>query len=193
MEEKVDLRIQRTRTALMGALRELLCEQSFEEVTVAELCRRAQVRRATFYKHFGDKNELLAFMIREQQREFSDRSEGGDADQAPGVYCAQAFCHLLDFLEENKKMVRTVLQSPARYAVLNILQEEIEQDLRVYFRGAKTRGAQLAGPVGMMAALYSGAAVNCAIWWVDGGAKAPKEELTACFSSMMGRLDGAEQ
>lgn len=193
MEEKIDLRIQRTRTSLMGALRELLCERSFEEVTVAELCRRAQVRRATFYKHFGDKNELLAFMIREQQREFSSRSGGSGESQAPGVYCSQAFGHLLDFLEENRKMVRTVLQSSARSTVLNILQEEIEQDLRVYFRSAKAQGAQLAGPAGMMAALYSGAAVNCAIWWIDGGARAPKEELTACFSSMMGRLDGAEK
>ena len=190
MEEKVDLRIQKTRASLIGALRQLLCEKSFEEVTVAELCRRAQVRRATFYKHFGDKNELLAFMIRDQQREFSSQSEDGQEPCTLSAYCAQAFCHLLDFLEENEQMARTVLQSPARHTVLNILLEEIEQDLWAFFRRAKARGVPLEGPVGMAAALYSGAAVNCAIWWVAGGARIPKKELEATFASMMARLDG---
>ena len=41
MEEKIDLRIQKTHRALPGALRELLSEKSFDEISVSELCDRA--------------------------------------------------------------------------------------------------------------------------------------------------------
>ena len=50
-----DLRIEKTRKALKRAFLELLEKESFENITVAELCDLAEVRRATFYTHFPDK------------------------------------------------------------------------------------------------------------------------------------------
>ena len=35
---------------------------------MTELCEKAVIRKATFYKHFGDKTELLVYMIQEIQR-----------------------------------------------------------------------------------------------------------------------------
>jgi AcrR family transcriptional regulator len=52
-------RTARTRDALHDAMSALLSERPFEEITVAQLLRRAQVGRATFYAHFQDKHDLL--------------------------------------------------------------------------------------------------------------------------------------
>lgn len=53
-----DLRVQKTKKKLKAALTALVREQPFEHITVAELCRRANVSRITFYTHYGDKYEL---------------------------------------------------------------------------------------------------------------------------------------
>lgn len=39
----------------------LLSEKTFEEITVGELCRRANYPRATFYNYFDDKFDLLNY------------------------------------------------------------------------------------------------------------------------------------
>ena len=55
MEQKLDLRIQRTYRLLHTAFTKLMEEKSFEDITVNDLCREAMIRRTTFYKHFADK------------------------------------------------------------------------------------------------------------------------------------------
>ena len=59
--KKVDLRVQKTFSQLLEAFLVLMSEKSFDELSVSEICDKAQVHRATFYKHFKDKNEFLTF------------------------------------------------------------------------------------------------------------------------------------
>lgn len=59
MSEKYDLRIVKTRKALFDAFLELVSEKPFDAITVNEICKRALVRRATFYNHFADKYDFL--------------------------------------------------------------------------------------------------------------------------------------
>ena len=47
------------------ALIEMMEEMPFEDIKVKELCDRAMIRKSTFYKHFADKYELLAFIVKE--------------------------------------------------------------------------------------------------------------------------------
>ena len=55
MEKKNDLRVQKTYRALMAAFEALMAEETFDDITVNELCARALIRRPTFYSHFEDK------------------------------------------------------------------------------------------------------------------------------------------
>ena len=48
---------------LCDAFTRLLEVQSFEDITVNQLCEEAMIRRATFYKHFADKYEYLSFYL----------------------------------------------------------------------------------------------------------------------------------
>lgn len=53
------MRIRRTKTFLMQALIRLMEKQSFEQISVIDICNEALVHRATFYKHYKDKYDLL--------------------------------------------------------------------------------------------------------------------------------------
>lgn len=51
MEKKNDLRVQKTYRALMAAFEALMAEETFDDITVNELCARALIRRPTFFSH----------------------------------------------------------------------------------------------------------------------------------------------
>ena len=67
MEKKKDLRVQKTYSALMAAFEALMAEETFDDITVNELCARALIRRPTFYSHFEDKYDFLRFYLNEIQ------------------------------------------------------------------------------------------------------------------------------
>lgn len=56
----VDRRIVRSKKALRDALIELMEERGFDNITVNDLCSRADLNRGTFYNHYHDKEHLLA-------------------------------------------------------------------------------------------------------------------------------------
>ncbi len=62
MESREDRRVSMTRKMLKDALTDMLRETDIYHVSIRELCRRADVNRSTFYKHYGSQFDLLADM-----------------------------------------------------------------------------------------------------------------------------------
>ncbi|MDL2258015.1 TetR/AcrR family transcriptional regulator [Eubacteriales bacterium OttesenSCG-928-K08] len=57
--EKTDRRVRYTKMTLRQALLELMQYKNVEQISVAELCRVADVNRGTFYAHFNTPQDLL--------------------------------------------------------------------------------------------------------------------------------------
>ena len=53
----------RTRLNLARVLADALGQQSFDEVSVKQLCRSAEVSEATFFNYFPRKQDLLAYLV----------------------------------------------------------------------------------------------------------------------------------
>lgn len=62
--ENLDLRVQKTYKSLIETFEALLQEKEFEKISVTEICETAMIRRPTFYQHFLDKYDFLAFYIK---------------------------------------------------------------------------------------------------------------------------------
>lgn len=54
-----DRRIARSKRALCAALIELMEERGLDNISVNDICSRADLNRGTFYNHFHDKDDLL--------------------------------------------------------------------------------------------------------------------------------------
>lgn len=63
---KLDRRVVRTRKMLAAALLELMQEKNFDEITITDIAERADMNRATFYLHYGTKEELLYKSLEER-------------------------------------------------------------------------------------------------------------------------------
>jgi AcrR family transcriptional regulator len=74
-EEKLDPRVKRTRSLILGAFEQLLAEKNFESISVQDVTDKAQINRATFYAHFPDKYALLNYSISDKfMREIEKRT-----------------------------------------------------------------------------------------------------------------------
>ena len=54
-----DARVRYTRMIIEKSFLELLLEKPVRKITVTELCKKAQINRATFYKHYLDIQDLF--------------------------------------------------------------------------------------------------------------------------------------
>ena len=59
---KIDRRRRYTLSVIREAFFALLAEVGFAKMTVADICRRADINRGTFYLHYEDKFALLGYL-----------------------------------------------------------------------------------------------------------------------------------
>lgn len=64
----VDPRVLRTRDAVLGAARDVLREEGWEQVTVRRVAERSGYARTTLYRHWPQRLDLLRDLIREEGR-----------------------------------------------------------------------------------------------------------------------------
>lgn len=186
MEKKLDLRVIKTRGALTKSLYDLMCEKNFADITVTELCERAMVRKATFYKHFGDKSELLIYMIREMQFNASENDQIKYDPKKPESYYAGIFAYFIDFIDDNRAFIDNVLKSGSILYVRDILEEQIRIDIDDRLK--KEGRHDLREAHSMLSSIYAGAIVGCGIWWVGDGGKTNKQEMLSRFYGFVEKM-----
>ena len=60
MAPKVDIRVQKTKERLKGALLSLMQEKNIDRINISEICRLSGINRNTFYQHYSDIKDLLS-------------------------------------------------------------------------------------------------------------------------------------
>lgn len=124
----MDLRAQRTQKLLDHALLELLSEKSFKDIQVSELCERAMVRRATFYRHYQNKHDLL--------RHFASRNrlrakEEHVTDCVSVSQLCRGLTHaLVFFAEEHRQVLKRQMLSPGFYPMMNEATKQFADDFK---------------------------------------------------------------
>lgn len=186
MEKKVDLRVQKTRKALCEALWSLLNEKDFGKITITELCDRAMVRKATFYAHFSDKVELLAYLVEQMQEKARLDNAIGYDEKDPKSYYVGVFRFFMGFLEENEAFVRGVFRSNVSSTMLDVLIDEIELDIRLRLK--QEEEPLIRDSSAMLAALFAGGVVNCGRWWITSPRRPSKDVVVGQFATALGQM-----
>jgi len=187
MEKKVDLRIQKTHKALIRSLQELLCEKNFDEITVTELCERAETRKATFYKHFGDKSDLFIYMVQELQNEYEKQNARDYQSENLQAYYSGIFRYTLDFLEQHEQMVLMILQSNSKWHLIDLISQQAEYDLRIHLKEDVKKGI-LKSSSEFIASIFTGALVQAAYWWILNQKRLSKEEAITQFTDLVMKM-----
>ncbi len=188
MEKELDLRVQKTYNALLKALYDLLCEKSFDEITVTEICKKAMTRNATFYKHFGDKTELFTFMVKEMQRESREKRMVTYDRENPINYYIDVFRYFLDFLDEHDIFVTRIVNSSAFPTLMDLLSEQVENDFRFQMEEDQKNGFLPSVNPNMLSVTCTGGMVYLGRWWIENGKPVEKEEILDQFHHLLTNL-----
>ena len=140
MENRVDLRIQKTYHLLHHAFTELMEDRGFEDFTVGELCDRAMIRRATFYKHFPDKYAYFTFYMKEIFGTFHARltpgMEAGDVNDYALLMCRE----LIRFVGRHQRFIQKAMEASVAPTTLTILLELLHSEIHHALRNADRPG-----------------------------------------------------
>jgi len=110
-EEQTDLRIRRTHKFLQEAMIELIAEQGFDAITVGDIAERAMINRATFYRHYQDKYDLVAKIFEETANHLMEniKPTSKDTDQSKTENLLEIWVQLFEHVAENARLYRAML------------------------------------------------------------------------------------
>lgn len=155
-ERKEDLRIRRTYKLLCNAMLELLESYSYDNISVVDICDKAMVHRATFYKHFADKNEFMEYVTRVKIREFYDSNAKAHVTTDLNNAYYQIINDVLTFVEENRNMLKLSLDSSSNSAFINALHKIIFEEFVELIEILEKNGETFSVPKDMLAQFYTG-------------------------------------
>jgi len=156
-----DRRIERTRRLLRDALVSLLLERDWGDISVRDVCDRADVGRSTFYVHFADKEELLVGglddlrdVLRKQRR-----ARARDDERLGFVHGLVVHAH------EHQRLFRALLTHRTGHVVQNRFRRMVldlfREDLASSIPSRQWRDA--------MAHYAGGALLELLSWWLSSG------------------------
>lgn len=102
MNEKIDLRILKTKKNIYEALVEIMEHKSFEEIRVSEICEKALINRSTFYAHFEDKYDLFNSLMNDLKSKLRSEIDPNLEYKDLKEFYMQTIALVLDRLDDNK-------------------------------------------------------------------------------------------
>ena len=107
-----------TKKMLADALRELMREKDISKITISELTQKTGLNRKTFYYHFRDVYDLLAWM-------FENEAIAVVAHFDLVTDYKKAISFVMDYLEQNEYLVSSVAGSPVSGEVRRFLYQDL--------------------------------------------------------------------
>ncbi len=173
---KEDLRVRRTRKALQEALISLTAEKGFANVTIRDISERAMVNRATFYRYYRDKYDLLDRYMDEQYELLETLNTTVTGNPPSGLV------RLLEHIHAHADFFRVMLGEKGDPAFNRKIRLYIEGHFRQMLpardqKWAKANANQV--PLDLGLAYISHASVGAIIWWLEKEMPYSAEQLAA--------------
>jgi AcrR family transcriptional regulator len=166
--DRTDRRVKRTHKSLQEALISLTLEKGFDAVTIREITERADVGYATFFRHYPDKEALLADVLEAMKDEFQSLlapySMVSDPERTGTL--------LFEYVEQNSDLCRVLLNSTDIMSLLKPVQE-----IGLSEESLKNVSSQGVVPPELATAHLMSSLVMLIRWWLDHDMPYPAERM----------------
>lgn len=109
----VDRRTIRTKKMIRSALAELIDEKGFNNISVTDLTKRADINRGTFYLHYVDKYDLLEKIENEIIQEIEEETKHIDSVDMMNIDASNEplpfMVKLFEYFRENSVIIKSIL------------------------------------------------------------------------------------
>ncbi|MET1412193.1 TetR/AcrR family transcriptional regulator [Roseibium sp. HPY-6] len=156
------------RAALLDAALHLFTEEGYENVSIADIAKRAGIAVGTVYRFYDNKITLLRAMLESLEDEFvvqmqSDWSQGGDYSARLERVCLGLFT----LSEKRKPLLRLMsMTTDIVYADSSLPGDRIQAQIRLMYGDGLRDGAFLNGDIPLMASMAHGLVEGAMMGWM---------------------------
>lgn len=176
--KKLDVRVQKTYDKLYKTFFELLSTRSYESITVLEICNVTGVHRATFYKHFIDKQDFVNFCINKKLDELNfNNDEKAILEAGTKDFYINMCEKIATFINENKQVVTDLNSKASTTTFAEALENAISDYIEKRLVAFAAKGATIDSSVELLSRFYAGAVVALFKVWAANWEKYSKEDI----------------
>ncbi|PJN91617.1 TetR/AcrR family transcriptional regulator [Bacillus sp. mrc49] len=168
MEKKVDPRVRRTDNLLRDSLIELMDEKSYESITIKDITERATLNRATFYRHYEDKEDLLNKSIDRMLEDlFGDASKFYSVTKDPHELQHYVALHIFEHIARSNKFFHVMLIKKGIPNFLQYLKDFIFQFYDHMILETDVKEEELPVTKEVIVSYISAAYIGVISWWLE--------------------------
>lgn len=157
-----DARARRSRDELAWTLVALMREQTYDDISVQDICARAGIGRSTFYAHFADKDDLFIRHV----VVFADWMGSRLAWDAKAGSYRFDLAYLLEHVREMRPVYLSLARSRRIELITRVWQNGFAAGFAERIRSARD-GVPHPMPAELLAQHFAGTVVNLLQWWFD--------------------------
>lgn len=175
-----DRRVLRTRRALTTALVDLVMRKRYARITIQDLLDRSGVARATFYKHYRGKDDLLLNSFARMLGSLDAAIDAGTKETRRIAPVRELFHHVRHAWEFHRRLSHAPVIDHVYREGVDVMAATIER--RLVSRGVSEKPV----PHAIAARAHAGALFALLRWWVETGASHSPEEMDRMFHARIG-------
>lgn len=170
----MDLRVKKTRRALMTAMMTILGTTPFPRITVNDLCVEAMVSRSAFYAHFQDKYDLA--------RQTLQLVGIALFEQGAGLSIRQKISVLLTRISQDARLFKNLIIAEYDQELMALLRQGFLQ----MFHDMRDDDAPPLPPPEDIALMYYASGLTGAITkWLNGSLAYTVDEMSDCLCALL--------
>ena len=152
-----DRRVLKTKASLRDAMLTLMASRGWDEMTIQEICDKANVGRSTFYVHYQSKDDLLS----EGMNDLRDTISAQTAQaEGPGLHFLAG---LLDHMAQQRDVFKATIGRRSGHSVARRFRKMVFQLVEIELK--RRRHPAVKNP--WVAMFVAGGIVEAMAWWVD--------------------------
>lgn len=174
----------RTRKNITTALIELMRTRDFEDISVKDICERAMVTRATFYKYYEDKYHLVRSFVEDCKTNIIDAHLKNFEYKSPKELYIKIAELCLDFFTKNEEDFCMFINHSFNFRLTNLLIDTVNSYVEEFMR---MQGSQedYQTPISVLSHFLTGGLVQLVIYFVQNKGKYTKEQVLEYIGRMM--------
>ena len=110
-----------TKLKMAEVLKELVKEKPFSKITVGEIVEKCRINRNTFYYHFENTHDLLFWVYNQEIKNIISSYQNANAT------LPQAMVFILDYIDQNKSFIDTVIESLGEKDLVNLFERNLRE------------------------------------------------------------------
>lgn len=180
--ETQDRRVKRTQRLLAQALIALTLEHGYDAVTIRDITQRADIGYATFFRHYHDKDALLADVLQVVLEDLLDRLQPQHTD-GPETDAARVGTLIFEYIHDHGEVCRVLLGSHGPASLVRRVIEDGAQ--RMMREHTQRQGATV--PIEIAANHVVAATIALIQWWLDHEMPYPPQRMGAIYAELIHR------